>query len=170
MAIALQWEEKKVMEDLEKNPPKKNPARRKIPYGLYEEMYNQVALHNKSCREVAEWLKEERGCTVAISTVGKIVEKVRKERESATKSAYAKAANITANEDINRIGAMIEKLHNVFEERLAAGEFNLARLYADTLLKYINQRIQFLGISSKSDMKVENVRDQLIKFLENVEQ
>lgn len=143
--------------------------RKAIPHTLHDQVWQWYA-GGATSTKIAELLVSEYGLTVGKTAINNLIIEIKEERKQIAQSIYAEAVAKTACADVFIITDVIKKLYSDFNDLRDAKDYKIARTYAETLSKYIAQRINLSGLNNdKNEKSEDDVRNELLNRLNELD-
>lgn len=135
----------------------------KIPEVLHEEVLAHSA-NGESANTIKLWLKNKHNVVVGISSVQKLLNRIKSERQAVAQATYAEAVASSANLDIKIINEMVVSLQQEFRKAAAEGDRQGMKHMSDALHKFLQTRMDLSGINKPvqdSDNTLQSLLDRI---------
>lgn len=122
-----------------------------------------------NAQKVSEWLKQEHDITASVWTVNHRVQELKKLEQEAKKTAIAEAASKSALDCVSMLDTQILEFHKQAIDLVKSEDLDtkaLGKSFAETLLKYINTKMNLTGMDKQEMSKSEEdlIEDLLNRF------
>lgn len=153
----------------EVSKPKGENHNSKIPKQLLT-VVHRMRVAGKTLEELRTFLQNEHKIAITVSALSKRLRKAALLNQAVTEAIYTQSAVQGADEIVSIMDASILELKETHEALLKSGNFGEARMYRETLLKYISKKMDMANVSSKKEERQQEETsdiDELLAKLDN---
>lgn len=126
----------------------------KIPPDLLPTVY-EMRGQGKTLEQIQKWLFQERAIDITISSLSRRLRKINQLNQAVAQAVYLKSAVQGADQIVELMDESITELANTHRSLLSQGLFSEARMYRETLLKYMSKKMDFVAMGDNK-AKEEN--------------
>jgi hypothetical protein len=129
---------------------KRQPHNSKIPDDLLPILY-QRREQGQTLATIQQWLLNDHHISISLPSLSERLKRINQLNQAVAQAIYLQSAVASAEDVISLVDEGIIELRNTHQILLEKGFFSEARMYRETLIKYLSKKIDMATSGSKKE-------------------